>query len=96
MFVEGHTNAHVMRRVVDGELLPMPVFCPEPVKTAIYHCWQRTANHRPTFRQLVAHLEPFTDDKFKCVSYFHTKTDENNASLRSEPSVKLYFKLRKH
>ena len=42
----------VARQVCEGERLPRPSTCPESVYTVMQKCWARTAQGRPSFRDL--------------------------------------------
>lgn len=69
----GLTNEQVLRWVVGGQALYTPVFCPNHLKTIMELCWNRNPIQRPTFQQIVSHLDQYTDEEFKSVSYYHTE-----------------------
>lgn len=77
----GLTNEQVLRWVIGGQVLYTPVFCPHYLKTIMELCWNRSPNQRPTFRQVVSQLEQYTDDEFKCVSYYHTELSKKSNSV---------------
>lgn len=77
----GLTNEQVLRWVIGGQVLYTPVFCPHHLKTIMELCWNRSPNQRPTFRQVVSQLEQYTDDEFKCVSYYHTELSNKSTSV---------------
>jgi tyrosine-protein kinase receptor torso len=42
----------IIRRVINGDLLPQPSNCSQPFWSIIIRTWSRSPSHRPTFTEL--------------------------------------------
>jgi len=61
------SNNEVMAHVLDGNLLNLPVVCPDVLAGIVRLCWNWTASQRPRFLNIVKTLDAFLDDDFRLI-----------------------------
>ncbi|KAL5244838.1 hypothetical protein ACI65C_012248 [Semiaphis heraclei] len=66
------SNNEVMAHVLDGNLLDLPIFCPDVLAGIVRLCWNWTASQRPRFLKIVEALDVYLDNDFRSVSFYHT------------------------
>ncbi|CAD5122534.1 DgyrCDS10951 [Dimorphilus gyrociliatus] len=67
---QGLSNDDVLQFVKAGNCMQMPENCPIDLYTMMTNCWQFKPRDRPTFTDLIEHLQPNLNEKFKRVSYY--------------------------
>lgn len=63
----GKSNNEVMAYVLDGNLLTLPIFCPDVLSGIVKMCWNWVASQRPKFLKIVEILDIYLDDNFRLV-----------------------------
>jgi len=61
------SNNEVMAHVLDGNLLNLPIFCPDVLADIARLCWNWTASQRPRFLKIVEKLDAFLGDDFRLI-----------------------------
>lgn len=61
----GKSNVQVIDYVLKGNVLDLPIFCPDVLASITKSCWNWRPNQRPTFIQIVKVLDDFMDDEFR-------------------------------
>lgn len=61
----GMNNNEVMAHVLDGNLLNLPICCPDVLSGIVKLCWNWTASQRPSFLNIVETLDAYLDDNFR-------------------------------
>ncbi|XP_018333468.1 insulin-like receptor [Agrilus planipennis] len=94
---QGLSNDQVLRYVIDGGVMERPENCPDKLYTLMRFCWQHKQNMRPTFLELVSHLEDDAMPEFAQISFYHSsagkeaRNTNTNASLnQDDPSTPLH------
>ncbi|GLG99358.1 Tyrosine kinase receptor Cad96Ca [Gryllus bimaculatus] len=82
----GLAAAEVMRRVRDGYRLDKPEHCRRELYNIMYYCWDKDPQERPSFRELVALLEPLlmTETDYIELERFPDHSYYNMVSLSGE------------
>lgn len=73
------SNNEVMAHVLDGNLLNLPIFCPDVLSGIVRLCWNWTASQRPRFLKIVETLDVYLEDDFRSVSFYHTRGLHNES-----------------
>jgi len=82
---QGCANETVLKEVMAGTLrLPIPSYCPTPLKTIMEACWNNKPSKRVTFMKAVGSLESFVDEEFTRVSYYHSEEAVNTRRTVSD------------
>lgn len=63
----GKSNNEVMAHVLDGNLLNLPIFCPDVLASIARLCWNWSPAQRPRFLKIVETLDVYLDDDFRSV-----------------------------
>jgi len=58
-------NNEVMAHVLDGNLLNLPICCPDVLSGIARPCWNWSASQRPRFLKIVETLDAYLDDNFR-------------------------------
>jgi len=58
-------NNEVMAHVLDGNLLNLPICCPDVLSGIVRLCWNWTSSQRPRFLKIVETLDAYLDDNFR-------------------------------
>ncbi|VVC26405.1 Fibronectin type III,Growth factor receptor cysteine-rich domain,Protein kinase, ATP binding [Cinara cedri] len=77
----GKSNNEVMAYVLDGNLLNLPIFCPDILASIARLCWNWSAAQRPRFLKIVERLDIYLDDNFRSHSFFHNHSKDNNSPV---------------
>lgn len=67
---QGLSNDDVLNYVKAGNVMQMPQNCPQVLYKMMTECWRFKPKERPKFTDLIEHLLPYLNDKFKENSYF--------------------------
>lgn len=62
---KGKSNNDVMAYVLDGNILDLPIFCPDVLAGIMKSCWSWTSAQRPSFIKIIELLDAFLDKDFK-------------------------------
>ncbi|XP_050539538.1 insulin-like peptide receptor [Daktulosphaira vitifoliae] len=71
---KGKSNNDVMAYVLDGNILDLPIFCPDVLAGIMKSCWSWTSAQRPSFIKIIELLDAFLDKDFKKVSFYHNRS----------------------
>lgn len=63
------SNNEVMAHVLDGNILVLPIFCPDVLSGIVKLCWNWTASQRPKFLKVIETLDVYLDDHFRLVLF---------------------------
>ncbi|KAK7605363.1 hypothetical protein V9T40_007221 [Parthenolecanium corni] len=74
------TNEEVIKYVQSGQTLEIPAHMQDVLKPLVKHCWRWHASHRPKFAQVLKLLDPYVDQAFRAVSFFHNGENANDAA----------------
>ncbi|XP_050431861.1 insulin-like peptide receptor [Adelges cooleyi] len=75
---KGKSNNDVMAYVLDGNMLDLPIFCPDVLAGIMKSCWSWTSVQRPRFLQIIETLDAFLDKDFKKVSFYHNRSADSS------------------
>lgn len=73
---KGKNNNEVMAHVLDGNILNLPIFCPDVLAGICRQCWNWTTSQRPKFLKIVETLDVYLDEDFRSVYFFYVKNVE--------------------
>lgn len=72
-------NEEVIKYVQSGQTLELPPYMNDVLKPLVKHCWRWHASHRPKFAQVLKILDPYVDQAFRAVSFYHNGENPGEA-----------------
>ncbi|VVC36902.1 Fibronectin type III,Tyrosine-protein kinase, active site,Protein kinase domain,Immunoglobulin-like [Cinara cedri] len=72
------TNSQVVDYVLRGNVLNLPIFCPDILANITKSCWNWRPNQRPTFTKIIKTLDVYLDDEFRSHSFVHNLSKSVN------------------
>uniref|UniRef100_A0A8D8PNT9 Insulin-like receptor n=2 Tax=Cacopsylla melanoneura TaxID=428564 RepID=A0A8D8PNT9_9HEMI len=85
-------NDEVLNFVEEGGTLDRPDNCPDWLYSLMHRCWAFNPEDRPTFMEILAYLEPYTNPNFPKVSYYHSDAAKENNKIRKSSKAALSSK----
>ncbi|KAK7574112.1 hypothetical protein V9T40_011303 [Parthenolecanium corni] len=74
------TNEEVIKYVQSGQILEVPAHMHDLLKPLVKNCWRWHPSHRPKFAQVLKILDPYMDQAFRAVSFFHNGENASDAA----------------